>query len=244
MSDARPKTSLDLNLVQVVAGTGAALTAALLGSLFGIAGTLLGTAVGSTVATVCTAVYTYQLRRTHDRLQRSDSSPAGWLRPTALRTLPWFRVLAAAAMVFGLALAALTVIESMLGRPLSSATGGLHARAGGSTSVGHVLPPDLRDHLPTPRLVSPTTPAVLVPERSSPLPATRWGTPGTPGSTHPPDQGAPIAPPPDVASTMPSAAPTAAPTPSVTTGSEIPPPSVDPSSIDQPTASPSSDLQP
>lgn len=77
MSDARPRTGLDLSLVQVVAGTGAALTAALLGSLFGIAGTLLGTAVGSTVGTVCTAVYTHQLRRTRARLHQRVRVPVG-----------------------------------------------------------------------------------------------------------------------------------------------------------------------
>jgi hypothetical protein len=236
MSEARPKTGLDLSLVQVVAGSGAALTAALLGSLFGIAGTLLGTAVGSTVGTICTAVYTHQLRRTHDRLQRRGGFPAGWPRPSSLRRLPWFRVLAAAAVVFGVSLAALTVVESLAGRPLSSATGGSHAHAGGRTSVSRVLPPDLPDHLPTPRPVTPTTPAVPIPEQSSP-PSDASSVPAATQS----DGEASIPLPPDVASATPSAVATPAPTASETTTSETPPPpSVDPTSIDQPTVPPPS----
>jgi hypothetical protein len=102
MNDARAKTGLDLSLVQVVAGAGAALTAALQGSLLGIAGTLIGTAVGSTVATVCTALYTHQLHRTRDRLQGSARSSLGW-GPASWRTLPWQPVLAAVVVVFGVA---------------------------------------------------------------------------------------------------------------------------------------------
>lgn len=238
MNDARAKTGLDLSLVQVVAGTGAALTAALLGSLFGIAGTLLGTAVGSMVATICTAVYTHQLRRTQDRLQRSGGFLATWPGPSSLRRLPWLRVLAAAAVIFGLALAALTVIESLVGRPLSSTTGRSHAHAAGRTSVSRILPTDLSDHPPMPRPVSSTTPAAPVPEQSSPPRPPSDASP-TPAATQR-DGGAPISSPSDVASATPSHAPT--PTPPAPKRQHQTPPrsSVSPTSADQPTMPPPS----
>src|SRR5512146_3108598 len=110
MNDVRAKTGLDLSLVQVLAGTGAALTAALLGSLFGIAGTLAGTAVGSAVATICTALYTHQLHRTRERLQRRGAGLVAALQRPSWRALPWRRVLVATVVVFGIALTALTVV--------------------------------------------------------------------------------------------------------------------------------------
>lgn len=91
---------------------------------------------------------------------RAPARPArGPPRRARRRRLPWLRVLAAAAVIFGLALAALTVIESLVGRPLSSATGGSQPYAAGRTSVSRILRPDLSGHLPMPRPVSSPTPA-------------------------------------------------------------------------------------
>jgi hypothetical protein len=251
MNDARAKTGLDLSLVQVVAGTGAALTAALLGSLFGIAGTLLGTAVGSTVATICTALYTHQLRRTRDRLQRSASVPAGRLRPAVWRGLPWRRVLAAAGVVFGVAVAALTVFEAGLGRPLSSTTAGSPPGHGGSTSLGRALvAPEPRGHRPVPRRVDSPAPAVP-PANSSPTATVGPGAAATadtrpdgppPPAGRSPKQGAPTTGPGAVSSTAPSDSSDpqpSAPSPSDPPASEPPlPPSGDPATTDQPTPPP------
>jgi hypothetical protein len=182
MNDARAKTGLDLSLVQVVAGTGAALTAALLGSLFGIAGTLTGTAVGSTVATVCTALYTHQLRRTRDRLQGSARFPLAWLRPASWRTLPWRPVLTAAVVVFGVALTALTVLEASLGRPLSSATAGSPRGRRESTSLGRALAAPVQQHRSVPRGGDRVSPAVPVRGSASPTALPGSGAPAPPGT--------------------------------------------------------------
>jgi hypothetical protein len=256
MNDARPKTGLDLSLVQVVAGTAAALTAALLGSLFGIAGTLLGTAVGSTVGTVCTAVYTHQLRRTRDRLHQraSVSVPVGWPRSISLRTLPWLRVLASAAVVFGVALMALTVLEASLGRPLSSATRGPFGRDGGGTSLGRALAaPDLRSDHP----VLHRSPAVPVPGSAAPVatarpdtfptPTPRLDAPPPTATNHAGEQEPAGVKPgdPPAARVEPSDPDPSPPTASETTTSETPPPpSVDPFNTDQPTMPPSAESQP
>jgi hypothetical protein len=58
----------ELNWVQSLAGALAAVTSAVLLSTVGVAGTLIGAALGSLAATVGSAVYTYYIRATQDRV--------------------------------------------------------------------------------------------------------------------------------------------------------------------------------
>ncbi len=251
MSDARPKTGIDLSLVQVLAGTGAALTAAALGSLFGIAGTLLGTAVGSAVATICTALYTHQLRRTRERLQRRRGLRSEWRCLPSLPTLPWQPVLAAAAVVFGIALTALTVVEAMLGHPLSSPSG--PEPNGASTSLGRALAPDLRPGWRFRQIER--LPAGPPPPSASPSPSTSApsATSVTPSEsvrrrvdTAPHEQGPPSGEPSMRPSAPNSEPPTGSPTsgPSDTSPSDLLPPPPDDASTDQTIATPSPSTTP
>ena len=58
----------ELNWVQSLAGALAAVTSAVLLSTVGVAGTLIGAALGSLAATVGSAVYSYYIRATQDRV--------------------------------------------------------------------------------------------------------------------------------------------------------------------------------
>jgi hypothetical protein len=58
----------ELNWVQSMAGALAAVTSAVLLSTVGVAGTLIGAALGSLAATVGSAVYSYYIRATQDRV--------------------------------------------------------------------------------------------------------------------------------------------------------------------------------
>jgi hypothetical protein len=78
-----------LNVVEVAAGTLAAVSSAVAASALGVEGTLTGAAVGSVVATLATALYAKSLTGTRDRLKdlrprRSARPPRG---PDATRSL-------------------------------------------------------------------------------------------------------------------------------------------------------------
>jgi hypothetical protein len=66
----------ELNWVQSLAGALAAVTSAVLLSTVGVAGTLIGAALGSLAATVGSAVYTYYIRATHDRVATAGTVAA------------------------------------------------------------------------------------------------------------------------------------------------------------------------
>jgi hypothetical protein len=66
MSEEKPK--VDVNVVQVVASALAAVSSAVLLSTVGVAGTVIGAAVGSVIATVGSAVYSYSLQASRDRV--------------------------------------------------------------------------------------------------------------------------------------------------------------------------------
>jgi hypothetical protein len=66
----------ELNWVQSLAGALAAVTSAVLLSTVGVAGTLVGAALGSLAVTVGSAVYSYYLRATHDRVASAGTVAA------------------------------------------------------------------------------------------------------------------------------------------------------------------------
>ena len=66
----------ELNWVQSLAGALAAVTSAVLLSTVGVAGTLIGAALGSLAVTVGSAVYSYSIRATHDRVSTAGTVAA------------------------------------------------------------------------------------------------------------------------------------------------------------------------
>ncbi len=61
----------NVNVVQLLAGTLAALSAAGVASILGVEGTIVGAGLGSVVATAGGAWYTWSLEQTHERLRTS-----------------------------------------------------------------------------------------------------------------------------------------------------------------------------
>ncbi len=116
---------LGISAMQVAASALAAASAAVVASLFGVGGTVIGAALVSIVATTTSALYRHWARRTTDRL----TSLAGPLfqRPDLgkLRTsrISWRRVALAAALVFTVALASITVVELFAGKSISALLG-------------------------------------------------------------------------------------------------------------------------
>jgi hypothetical protein len=66
VSEEKPR--VDINVVQVVASALAAVSSAVLLSTVGVAGTVIGAAVGSVIATVGSAVYSYSLHVSRERV--------------------------------------------------------------------------------------------------------------------------------------------------------------------------------
>lgn len=198
---------IELSVTQVAAATLAAVSAAAAASFLGVAGTIVGAAVMSTVASLGQAVYGHSLRRGRERIKAvlpvtqgvptltGGDAPTGGQppvrqdRPTADEPPPggparpgWRRFTAVAALVFGLALASVTVIEVTTGKPFSALFGGSHQR--GST-LSHVIggsgsDSDRHDH---------RKPSNPTPTRTgeSGGPATPSGSPtGSPSPSHSP----------------------------------------------------------
>ncbi|HEY8524977.1 MAG TPA: hypothetical protein VIL48_08450 [Acidimicrobiales bacterium] len=69
-ADDRPR--LEVSGTQVCASALAAVSAAVVGSFLGVADTIIGAALASVVATVGGAVYSWWIRRTHQRLRQVD----------------------------------------------------------------------------------------------------------------------------------------------------------------------------
>lgn len=140
-----------LSIPQLLGGAFAAVSTAVVASFLGTAGTLVGAALGSIVSTVTAAVYTTLASSAQDRVQSQftrsrpavassdsdgvitvDSRGSGSLLRRSLRLKP---MLAAAGIVFVVAVGVITAIEVGIGRPVSAATGG----GTGSTSLGQVV---------------------------------------------------------------------------------------------------------
>jgi hypothetical protein len=68
-----PKQPNHINLIAIVAGAAASLSAAVVASFFGVAGTLIGTAVASVVSSLAAAVYAGLLGRTPRLVRRTTT---------------------------------------------------------------------------------------------------------------------------------------------------------------------------
>jgi hypothetical protein len=65
---------LEINYVQVVASALAAISSAVLLSTVGVAGTIIGAAIGSVFATAGSAIYSYSIRLSRERVARAQAA--------------------------------------------------------------------------------------------------------------------------------------------------------------------------
>jgi hypothetical protein len=175
-----------LRVAKLLATALAAVSGAVVASLFGAGGTLLGAALVSVLVAAAEAVYAHSLASAHRVARRTlvrrtggqagaDQEGASQAQPQPVR---WRRVAVAAVLACGIAVAAITGVEAVAGRPLASLVGG-RPRPGASTSVGVVVAGADRQAPPTTRAPGPsTTPA------SGPAP-TATAPVGVPATTAP-----------------------------------------------------------
>lgn len=155
---------LGISTAQVAGSALAAVSAAFFASWLGVAGTLIGAALGSVVGTVGSASYTYSLQRSHALVRGVRPTAPAAQRPTgSWREWPWRRIAAGGAAVLALTLGTLTVVEGIVGKPVSSMTSG---GDGGGTTIGRVV----RDE--GPRGDSPTPSEPTAPTSPTPSPST------------------------------------------------------------------------
>ena len=140
-----------LRLPKLLAGALAAVSGAVIASFFGVQGTLIGAALVSLLVAPAEALYTHSLVSAHKVARRSllrrvgdqagpsedgaSEEGASQAQPQPIR---WQRVAVAAVLAFGIAVAAITVVEAVANQPLASLVGS-RPRPGGSTSVGVVV---------------------------------------------------------------------------------------------------------
>jgi hypothetical protein len=145
-----------LRVPKLLAGGLAAVSGAVVASFFGVEGTLIGAALVSMLVAPAEAVYTHSLASAHRVARRSlvrrvgdqagasqeGASQEGASQEGASQGQPqpirWQRVAVAAVLAFGIAVAAITVVEAVAKQPLASLVG-TQPRQGGSTSVGVVV---------------------------------------------------------------------------------------------------------
>lgn len=190
---------LGISFSQLVASALAAASAAFGASYLGVAGTIIGAAVASVIATVAGAMYSSSLQRARAAVQSTVTlwNPGNAVapvadpsapEPVARQHLPWGRLAVAAAAVLAVTLGALTGVEGLLGKPLSSAVGGSDATGTtlGSVDHGHRSQPRKKATTDT----RATTPAPApTPAQPTPTPTTDptdpTPTPTTPAPTDP-----------------------------------------------------------
>ncbi len=206
----------NVSVVQVIGSALAAVSAAVVSSSFGVAGTVIGAALASVIATVGSAVYSASLRRTNDRLRELALTRRAAGGGSAAHPLPlplplpkdslarslsvlrrrWKAIAGVTALVFALAIGAITVIEAATRQPVSSLVGGgsstgtsVGSLIGGSSSAHQPVQTPAVTPTPTP---SPTSTASSVPtQHTTPSPTpkptaspTRSASPGA-GSASP-----------------------------------------------------------
>src|SRR5919199_4303166 len=138
------KQAVPLSVVQVLAGALASVSAAVVASTFGLAGTLIGAAVTSVVATIAGALYTHSLERARSRIRIRRDPRTGALEQEVVppsdapRAISWGLVAGAAALVFALAIGAVTAVELVASKPVASLLGRAVPEPGGTT-LGTVL---------------------------------------------------------------------------------------------------------
>ncbi|MFF5471810.1 hypothetical protein [Streptomyces achromogenes] len=126
----------DLNVPQVAGSALAAVVAAKLASYFGVYGTILGAGVVSIVATCGGSVFQHFFKRTGEQLrekavvaarprEQAVPAPGEFTEGTVYRARvkSWRRPLVAAALVFGVTMAGITVYELVSGNSFSGGKG-------------------------------------------------------------------------------------------------------------------------
>ena len=166
-----------LRLPRLLAGAMAAVSGAVVASFFGVEGTLIGAALVSLLVAPAEALYSHSLASAHKVARRSllrrvgDQAGASENGPSQAQPQPirWQRVAVAAVLAFGIAVAAITVVEAVANRPLASLVGS-QPRPGGSTSVGVVVAGRDRSAPPTTRTsgTSTTLPSASAPTTTAP----------------------------------------------------------------------------
>jgi hypothetical protein len=127
---------IDLNVPQVAGSALAAVVAAKLASYFGVYGTILGAGVVSVLATCGGSVFQHFFKRTGEQLrektvvaarprERTAPAPGEFTEGTVYRARvrSWRRPLVAAALVFGVTMAGITVYELVSGNSFSGGKG-------------------------------------------------------------------------------------------------------------------------
>ncbi|HET7518934.1 MAG TPA: hypothetical protein VFN05_14855, partial [Actinomycetes bacterium] len=140
-----------LRVPKLLAGGLAAVSGAVVASFFGVEGTLIGAALVSMLVAPAEALYTHSLASAHRVARRSllrrlgdqaGTSEEGESEEGESQAQPqpirWQRVAVAAVLAFGIAVAAITVVEAVANQPLANLVGS-RPRQGGSTSVGVVV---------------------------------------------------------------------------------------------------------
>jgi hypothetical protein len=177
-----------LRVPKLLAGGLAAVSGAVVASFFGVEGTLIGAALVSMLVAPAEALYTHSLASAHRAARRSllrrvgdqagtsqaGASEEGESEEGASQAQPqpirWQRVAVAAVLAFGIAVAAITVVEAVANQPLASLVGS-RPRQGGSTSVGVVVAGGDRSTPPATRApaTSTTSPAGPAPTTTAPV---------------------------------------------------------------------------
>ncbi|MGW4441290.1 hypothetical protein [Streptomyces sp. NPDC004682] len=223
----------DLSVPQVAGSALAAVVAAKLASYFGVYGTILGAGVVSVVATCGGSLFQQVFRRTGEQLREAKVSGRPRLQaagqPVAVpgefgagtvyraRVRSWKRPLVAAALVFGVTMAGITVYELVSGNSFSGGKGTTVSDAVGGRNSSHHNSP-----APTPSWTPSTGTETTSPDETTPT-----GDSGTKGSATPEPSGSPdrqrkqdTVPSPGATTPAPTAdAPTASPTSRESAGS-------------------------
>lgn len=172
--DQHPKTNtLGLTAPQILAGAAAAASSAYAASYLGVAGTIVGAALASVVATVATATYSHAALRSTDLVRRTAGR---------LRGRPGARLALGTLAVLGVALGGITVVETLLGKPLATVVGHSDRTGTSVTSIGGSSPraPEQPEApASTPASPAPVTPSSPAPDDPTPAPTPVQKTPDT-----------------------------------------------------------------
>jgi hypothetical protein len=176
----------ELRVTNLLGGALAAITGAVVASFFGVFGTLAGAGVMSIFMALATAGYAHSLAAGHRWIRRTLLRRAGGDTDSGtpgVQPIHWQRVAVAAAVVFTVAMGAVTTVEAAARRPLASLLGG-QPPSGGSTSVGVVVG---RPAAPTPRApgTSATSPPASAPTTTAPAGAVTTAPAGAVPTTAP-----------------------------------------------------------
>jgi hypothetical protein len=176
----------ELRVTNLLGSALAAITGAVVASFFGVFGTLAGAGIMSIFMAVATAGYAHSLASAHGWMRRTlarradGEAEAG--EPPA-QPIRWHRVALAAAVVFAIAIGAITTVETAARRPLASLLGSQPPSAA-STSVGVVVDQSTA-RAPRAPGTSTTSPPASAPTTTAPVgvPTTTAPAEAVPSST-------------------------------------------------------------